>query len=195
MIKNENHFSLISLSDNPIHMSENPYAAPSTDATANAQFSNQEILRKKYISHEVSIKSIGILYWISGLLMSLSLFALSLNLQENGGSVVPVVSSIAISVFFIFVGIHIRKFKRWARIVAIILSVIGLIGFPIGTLISIYFLYLLCSKKGTVVFSEEYQDAIAATPEIKYKTSKVTWAILGLLIVGGVIFAVYAGKG
>jgi hypothetical protein len=60
---------------------------------------------------------------------------------------------------------------------------LGLIGFPIGTLISVYFLYLLLSQKGAYVFSPEYAQVIAATPHIQYKTSIVVWIFLGLLLV------------
>ena len=63
------------------------------------------------------------------------------------------------------------------------MSVVGLIGFPIGTLISGYILYLLWGKKGRVIFSPEYQAVIAATPHVKYKTSIVVWILLGLVVV------------
>ena len=86
-----------------------------------------------------------------------------------------------------YAGWGLRKFQGGARIIAIIFAVIGLIGIPIGTLISVYFLYLLCSAKGSVVFSDEYEDVIRQTPHIKYKTSIVVWIFLGLLIL---VFAI-----
>ena len=61
-------------------------------------------------------------------------------------------------------------------------SVIGLLAIPVGTIISGYFLYLLLSKKGTVIFSPQYKQIIAATPHIKYKTSKIVIALLLILI-------------
>ena len=67
-------------------------------------------------------------------------------------------------------------------LIAIVLSAIGLLGFPIGTLISAYFLYLLVSEKGKVVFSDEYKEVIRKTPHIRYKTSIVVWIFLGLLL-------------
>jgi hypothetical protein len=79
---------------------------------------------------------------------------------------------------------------------AIIFSVIGLIGIPIGTLISAYFLYLLLSQKRTMVFSDEYQQVIEQTPHIKYKTSIVVIILLVLLVVlfvGGIIGLVVSG--
>jgi hypothetical protein len=64
----------------------------------------------------------------------------------------------------------------------IVLSCFGLLGFPIGTLISAYFLYLLSSQKGVYIFSPEYARVIAATPHIKYKTSIIGWILLGILV-------------
>jgi hypothetical protein len=77
----------------------------------------------------------------------------------------------------------IRKLQNWARYVAVVFSVIGLLGFPIGTIISAYFLYLLLSQKGTMVFSDEYKEIIAATPHLKYKTSIIVIILLILLVV------------
>jgi hypothetical protein len=59
-----------------------------------------------------------------------------------------------------------------------------------------YILYLLFSKKGATVFSEEYQRVIAATPEIKYRTSIVIWILLALLLllIGVGLLAVFFGS-
>ena len=92
--------------------------------------------------------------------------------------------------------IGLRKLQTWARYVAVLFSVIGLIGIPIGTLISGYFLYLLLSKKGSVVFSEEYKHVIAATPHIKYKTSIIVvifLVLLAVLLVGGLLAFLLGG--
>lgn len=59
---------------------------------------------------------------------------------------------------------------------------ISLIGFPVGTLIGAYILYLLLGANGKVVFSPEYQAVIAQTPQIRYRTSKVVWILLGLVL-------------
>src|SRR5262249_11951409 len=49
-------------------------------------------------------------------------------------------------------------------------------------------LWLLLSRKGAVVFSPEYQDVIARTPHIKYKTSFLAKFLL-VLILGGLALA------
>jgi ABC-type multidrug transport system permease subunit len=57
-----------------------------------------------------------------------------------------------------------------------------MLGFPIGTLINAYILYLFLSKKGRTVFSPGYQEVIAATPDVKYKTSIVVWIFIALVL-------------
>ena len=75
-----------------------------------------------------------------------------------------------------------RALKSWGRIVGCILSGLGLLNFPVGTLINAYILYLFLSKKGRMVFSAEYKDIIAATPDVKYRTSILVWIFLGILV-------------
>ena len=68
------------------------------------------------------------------------------------------------------------------EIPATFLSVCALFAVQLGTLIGFYMLYLLLSKKGTMVFSPEYKEIIAQTPHMKYKTSPVVWIALGLIV-------------
>ena len=92
-------------------------------------------------------------------------------------------------------GIAIRRLRKWSRVVATIFACIGLLGFPVGTLISAYILYLLLSAQGTMVFSSEYQQIIAETPHVKYQSSKaVKWILIimvfiFLAILGFALFA------
>jgi hypothetical protein len=71
-----------------------------------------------------------------------------------------------------------------ARVAAIVFAGIGLLGFPIGTLINGYILYLLLSQKGRRIFQPDYAHIVAATPEVKYRTSIVVWIILGIFLLG-----------
>jgi hypothetical protein len=176
---------------------QNPYAAPATKSVAtdghNAPFDEQ---RRKYLSHEASIQSIGLLYGLGAIIMTpvcIGLIVMTVSAPNAGPSslMVPIVV-LPIAVGQMFLAFGLRRLRPWARIPTIVLSVIGLIGFPIGTLMSAYILYLLCSAKGTVVFSEQYQEVIRQTPHIRYKTSIVVWiflALLLLLIAVGVVAA------
>ena len=57
-----------------------------------------------------------------------------------------------ISIPDIIAGIGLLKFKSWARIVALILAVINLFAFPIGTALGIYTLWALLNKETTPLF-------------------------------------------
>ena len=52
----------------------------------------------------------------------------------------------------IIAGIGLLKFKRWARILGIVLSVIRLISFPFGTIVGIYGLWVLFNKETEALF-------------------------------------------
>jgi hypothetical protein len=92
-------------------------------------------------------------------------------------------------------GFRVRKLEKGSRVMVGVFSGLGLLGFPIGTLISAYILHLVFGKKGKVVFSDEYKEAILATPHIKHKTSVVIWVLIGLLVLfllflgGAVLFS------
>lgn len=155
-----------------------------------------EELRKTHIKHEASVKSIGILYYLG----AIAVFVAGIAAAIPGATKATGPEAIFVAVFLfvlsavqILVGTGLRRLRRWARIPTGILAGVGLLGFPIGTLINGYILYLVFSKKGAMVFSDEYQAAIAQTPHIKYRTSKLVWILLGLvllLIVIGIVAAV-----
>lgn len=161
----------------------NPYAPPQAAvADISEAPSEAEAIRREHIKHEASIRSVGILYYLSGGLMALiaAMFVAGLT-DINFGIGLAVVYG-ALAALSIVVGHQIRALRPWARIAAIVLSVIGLFGFPLGTLINGYILYLLLSKKGQRIFASDYADIVAATPHVKYKTSIVLWIILGVLL-------------
>ena len=149
-----------------------------------------EEMRKEHLKHEASVKSIGLLYYLGGgavLLAGIFTLFSAFNLGEVSGS--HVVSAILLSLLLltlgvgqILVGTGLRRLKRWARIPTGILSGLGLLGFPLGTLINGYILYLIFCQKGQTVFSDEYRAVIEQTPHIKYRTSIVVWILLGLVV-------------
>lgn len=159
-------------------MSENPYAAPQTQPDP-ADFSDAEEIRRSHIDAEASIKSIGFLYLLGGLFAAAAGVFLPI---EDPDTLIVGILLVALGAFQIWTGIGLRRLKRTVRIPAAILATLGLLGFPIGTLISIYLLYLLFSEKGRFVVSEDYKEIIALTPHIKRKTSIVVWIVLALFL-------------
>jgi hypothetical protein len=160
----------------------NPYAAPTApvaDVPANAA---AEALRRAHINHEASIKAVGFLYYLGGTLVTIAAVASLIAAQGEGAQAAIMLLLLALGIGHLFAGWGVRALRSWGRAVGSVLSAIGLLGFPVGTLINGYILYLFLSKKGGTIFSAEYQDVIAATPHIKYRTSIVVWIFLALLV-------------
>ena len=193
------------MSDAPNTFSDenNPYRATNFDAgMGTPSVDGAEGIRMAHIQHEASIKSIGFLYMLGFLLCIIGIFPLGAGLiglqgmgaQERGLMAGIGVFYILLGGFQGFTGYALRGLKPWARWTAVVFSAIGLIGFPIGTLISAYFLYLLLTEKATTIFSPEYQAIIQQTPHVKAKTSVLAWIILGILalgFVGLIVFVIF----
>jgi len=139
-----------------------------------------EQIRKAHIKHETSVRSIGLLYFLGAAILILA-GPIGFLSNEGGGALVALCLLI-LGAAQISVGIGLRGLKPWSRVPTGILSGIGLLGFPIGTLINGYILFLVFSKKGATVFSEGYKRVIEETPHIRYRTSIVVWIFLALLL-------------
>lgn len=184
----------------------NPYAVTTDQINDYSLGGDAVAIRKRFISHEASVRSIGLLYWLGGILAilcSLAYVGLGIGFLSDARTMPTAIFMLmfspvmaALGVFQIFVARGLRRLTPWARIGASVVSVIGLLGFPFGTIISAYFLYLLLSRKGEYVFSPEYKAIIDATPGIKYRTSPIIWVLLGLLflLLGSIIVAGVAGR-
>ncbi len=171
---------------------DNPYASPLFSSRAAVDLSSPDAVRNKYLKHEASVKSVGLLYLLGGtvsLILSLVYIGMGAGVVTLSGAelsrrmlIVVGIVFFAMSIVQLYSGISIRKLGSTGRIIITVFSVIGLLGVPVGTLISGFILYLLWSQKGNFVFTTEYQEVIKATPHIKYKTSIVVWILLGLLL-------------
>ena len=169
--------------------SVNPYAAPTAPVDDVAANPEAEAIRRAHISHEASIKAVGFLYYLGGTLVALAGLASLFGARGGAENAVIMLLLVVLGVGNVFAGWGVRSLRPWGRILGCVLSAIGLIGFPIGTVINGYILYLFLSKKGRTIFSPDYQDVIAATPHVKYRTSILVWIFLALLI-GLVLFGV-----
>jgi len=150
-----------------------------------------EQIRNEHLKHEASLKSVGFLYFLLATFLLLACFGMAISAANDSQ---PMPAALMAALFFglaailISSGIGLRRLKPWARVPAGIISGLGLLGFPVGTLINAYVLFLLFSTKGRMVFSPEYHRVMQETPHIKYRTSIVLWILLGL-----VLFFVAAG--
>lgn len=173
----------------------NPYAAPRSEIAA-PPTSDIEAARRLMLNHEASVKSIGALFILGALFLVFAggVSAITVEASAEEATMTRVVGAlfVALGVFQFWVALGLRKLNPKARGPAILLSALGLVAIPIGTIISIYMLYLLGSAKGRTVFSAEYAQVIAATPHIKYRSSLVMriflWLILALIVLGVLLF-------
>ncbi|MFO7592457.1 MAG: hypothetical protein R6X15_00240 [Pseudomonadota bacterium] len=167
-------------------MSQDPYRPPTANIEnfSPADIAHAEQTRKKYLNHEASVRSIGLLYYlgVAGMLAVAAAFVIDFNEAELHISAFVIAILIALAGLYFWIGKGLRSLKKNVRIVAGIMAAIGLVSFPVGTIINGYILYLLFSAKGKVVFSDTYQEMIDATPHIKYRTSLLVWFVLVLLI-------------
>ena len=174
----------MSQSDNPYAEEYNPFQAPEnpSDASGPAN-SNAEAIRNAHLSHEASVKSVGALYMIGGVFCvaasGMFLFIPQGPRTEIAGMFI-LLPAIGIVQFATAFGL--RGLQGWARIPTGLFSAFGLLGFPLGTIINGYILYLIFSAKGAMVFSEDYREIIAQTPHIKYRTSIIVKIFLFLLL-------------
>lgn len=159
---------------------------------------NAEALRRAYIGREASVRSVGLLYYLGG--ASLGFVGIVLLMRYLGGNgrepisdMVTGVSFVILSVLQFVGGSALRHLRPWSRILVGIVSGFGALGFPIGTLINAYILYLVFSPKGAMLFTLEYQVAIAQTPHIRYRTSVGVWIALGIILLL-IVAAVVAGN-
>jgi hypothetical protein len=171
---------------------QNPYAAPKATIDHTEVGADAERIRREHINIEASVKAIGRLYVLAGVLTLAAGVVLALAVilgDRTATGSTAILAALPSTLALVCVGVlqgatgyGLHQLRPWARVIGTILSVIGLIGFPVGTIIGAYVLYIVWCKKGQMVFTEEYRRIIAATPHVKYKTSIVVWILLGLVL-------------
>jgi hypothetical protein len=168
-------------------MEHNPYQTPeaNVEIIANTEIGSAEEIRKEYINHEASLRSVGLLYYLGGTVTVIMGFATvvgGIADQQFGVALGLGILVFALGGLQLWVGRGFRQLRSKIKILATLFSVLGLFSIPVGTLINGYILYLIYSAKGELVFSEKYQNIIEATPHIKYKTSIIVWLFVGLIV-------------
>lgn len=119
------------------------------------------------------VKILGILHIVFGalgILLGLGLLALfggiagivGMNAPNDDAAVaIPILGGIGGLIFLfcmvvsipgIIAGIGLLSFKPWSRILAIVISILNLVNFPLGTVLGFYGIWVLFSKDGTALF-------------------------------------------
>jgi hypothetical protein len=166
-------------------MEMNPYAAPQSQVICST--TQDEAIRRQHLNTEAAIKSVGSQYYLGAILLTIGGVAWTASGVMHGGhgkgvEVILGGITLAIGIAYGVLANGLSTLKSWTRVPTIILSSFGLIVFPSGTLISIYILVKVAGQQGKFILSPEYQRIIAATPQVRYKTSKALWVVLILLV-------------
>ena len=190
-------------------MDHNPYAPPAADQgetrpppalEGGMSLAEAEALRRKHLTHEARLQSIGSLMLlgalnlISGpLLMLTGVFAVigvAMNPDVEpgalpGGVVFGVlgVLSTGLGALSYRGGTGLRRLDPRHRTLYTVLASLWLLSCSLFSLLGLWALVLLQSPAGKIVLSPEYAEARRLTPHIRFQTSVVTWIVLDLLIV------------
>jgi hypothetical protein len=165
---------------------------------------NAEALRNAYIQREASVRSIGLLYYFGFVALTIEGFILLSSLATSRKPYLGlyVVYSFVMALAQLVVGKGIRRLRPWARIGVGIVSGIAMTGWPWGTAFNAYLLYLVFSQKGRMLFTPEYQQAVAQTPDIRCGTSMLIKVVVVLIVlvvlwsfVAPTFHALVGGKG
>ena len=169
----------------------NPYRAPETNIIP--EDSEQQKIRLEHLGHEASIKSVGMMFYLVAIPLGLSAigYAFIINTGSKAEEILIALGLIVLTLVLIWTAVQLRRLKPGARIPATLFSIIGLAGFPIVTIFSIYSLYVIHCKKGRRILSGDYQQIVQVTPELRYRTPAIIWIgliLLLLLIAAAIIF-------
>lgn len=78
----------------------------------------------------------------------------------------------------LIIGVGLGDLKPWSPKAAKVFAVFTIINFPVGTLISIYTLWVLSRPQCKVIFSQEYKEIIAKTCHVRITIPAHAWIIL-----------------
>jgi hypothetical protein len=173
----------------PFLMESNPYAPPNAEILTPP--TEVERIRQEHIQTESSIKTAGVLYRLAGaVLVGIGVVGLLNSSTPEDKAITACL--IALGLFLFALGRGLERLRRWVRVPAIVLSIIGLLIVPpVGTLLNGVILANLIGRKATTVLRPEYQEIIAATPHVKPKQSKAALVVLVIILLGVLIWAKY----
>ena len=123
---------------------------------------------------ETHIKVLGVLYIVCGVLgivvglgVLLTVGIVFKAVEEDVVTELPqarlainaflgflVILVLVLSVPNIIAGVYLFKYRNWARILCIVLSILNLAGFPFGTALGVYGLIVLFNEKTVALFKQ-----------------------------------------
>ena len=112
------------------------------------------------------VAALQIGYSILGLIIGIVVFILFHFIgdfvdEQEAKIVLPIIANVFITIFTILsipgiiAGIGLFKRKEWARILTLILSVLHLLSFPLGTAVGVYSIWALVQPENVEAFKKE----------------------------------------
>ncbi len=172
----------------PDESSINRNEADSNSASHESLEDSTATTRKDHIIHEALVRSVSVFYLLAALpLIALGAYGAfgAIALVGSGWALFAVFVTLVwwgIAYLLVNTGIGIWKLRGRSRVVSIVLSVLGLISIPVGTIISVFVLYVMCSGKGQKVFSPSYQHVIAQTQQLRRNNLLIFGIVTGLVL-------------
>jgi hypothetical protein len=122
---------------------------------------------------ESHIKILGWLYIVLGILGLLSTLCLGIIIvgtgfvsQDDTAMRTMIIVAIVIGIFMLLVsapgiiaGWGLLQYRPWARIFTIVLGILNLPGFPVGTVLGVYTLIILLDDQSSELFSDTLPSA------------------------------------
>ena len=103
----------------------------------------------------------GVLWIVIGVIILLFFSLLGGFVDDRDGKLIlPLIGEIIAAFLFftsvpgIISGIGVFKRKEWGRILTLVLSVVGLLNFPVGTAVGIYCIWVLVQDETVTLFRE-----------------------------------------
>ncbi len=133
----------------------------------------------KVKTNKIILQVLGWLTIVIGIIMGIVFFVIGLGAGASGdegaavGAAIGAGMGIVILIFAVIFGIlylitakGIANKKNWAKIVGIILAVLSLFNFPIGTALGIWMLINFFSDEGKAWFEETVRQSSASAPPV-----------------------------
>jgi hypothetical protein len=179
-------------------VSDNPYEAPAARVDDEPALPDDEAVRRTFLRHEARLQSVAWLYWLAGgfwVMAGLAPLGEVLDETPEPLFLLVMLAYWAIGAGFIYVGRGYQDLRPWVRIPGSIVSGLGLLAIPFGTLINAYIFFLMFGTKGQRVFAPDYAGIRARTPHIAFRRSvREKVAMVLVVVVPIVVLAWYFGR-
>lgn len=161
--------------------------------------SDHEGTRNELGPHERNVRALSLWFWMLGIGSAVAAVSALTKVDRglaNGASLgflqIVLLLIIPWSALFLVGAWHLPRFTKTGQVLGAVGSALGMVSFPLGTLIGVFALWVLLGKRGQAVFTQEYRAAIAATPQLKYGLSIGTKVALGLLVLVAILAGMMA---